>query len=241
MHRPPVVPRPAHPAARYCSPPGGFGFQPGQVPDDPELHADLSRPAAQAKLVSNEFGCPPAWVFALYCAHEWRGLGQEGPLNSYNGFPPAQRSRALAWLKREYAAGRRVRPTICDACGQTEGLVEAHSEDYSEPFGDQTGAYGFCLTCHMMLHCRARAPEAWLTYKAAIAAGVTFEPFYTRNFPRVLVLYVHRSATPRLTRREPPQRLVLDEIEASQDAHRGHAPPLPTGRVGGLQGGLQKG
>jgi len=90
--------------------------------------------------------------------------------------------RALRWLKAEYAAGRRQRPTVCDACGQTEGILEAHSEDYSEPFGVHIGQFGFCFRCHMILHNRLRAPEAWARYKAEIAGGVVFKPFLVRNW-----------------------------------------------------------
>jgi hypothetical protein len=43
------------------------------------------------------------------------------------------------WLEREYAAGRRARPIMCDACGQADGPIDAHSEDYSAPFGDHIG------------------------------------------------------------------------------------------------------
>ncbi|TPW00438.1 MAG: hypothetical protein USCAAHI_00115 [Beijerinckiaceae bacterium] len=44
-------------------------------------------------------------------------------MNSYNNFSPAQRMRALRWLRAEYAAGRRHPPLVCDACGQTEGVI----------------------------------------------------------------------------------------------------------------------
>jgi hypothetical protein len=57
-----------------------------------------------------------------------------------------------------------------------------HSEDYSQPFDDHIGAFGFCYRCHMMLHSRQRAPEAWTRYKAEIAAGVTFQPFMVQNW-----------------------------------------------------------
>ncbi len=103
-------------------------------------------------------------------------------MNQYNGFSPRQRARALHWLNRQYAAGRRQRPTKCDLCGQTEGLIEAHSEDYSEPFGAHIGAAAVCYRCHMALHCRHKAPEAWARYQADIAAGVRFAPFLTRNW-----------------------------------------------------------
>jgi hypothetical protein len=103
-------------------------------------------------------------------------------MSDYNGFTGQQRTKALRWLNREYAAGRRVRPTVCDGCGQTAGIIEAHSEDYSEPFGDHIGRFGFCYRCHMMLHNRLNAPEAWERYKAAIVAGTRFQPFLTRNW-----------------------------------------------------------
>ena len=70
---------------------------------------------------------------------------------SYNGFSAAQRNRAGRWLNAEYAAGRRTRPTRCQACGTTEG-VRGHSEDYSEPFGPHIGAFGLCHRCHLALH-----------------------------------------------------------------------------------------
>jgi hypothetical protein len=92
-------------------------------------------------------------------------------MNPYNGFTSAERTRALNWLKGEYAAGRRRRPIVCDACGQTEGPIEAHSEDYSFPYGDHIGQYGVCYRCHMMIHCRFKNPGAWADYKAAVRDG----------------------------------------------------------------------
>jgi hypothetical protein len=49
--------------------------------------------------------------------------------------PATHPKKARRWLQGEYAAGRRARPTVCDACGQTEGEISAHSESYAEPFG----------------------------------------------------------------------------------------------------------
>ena len=62
-------------------------------------------------------------------------------MRSYNGFKPRQLMRVLVWLKQQYAAGLRRPPIACDACGQTKGIIERHSEDYSEPFGDHVDAY----------------------------------------------------------------------------------------------------
>jgi len=92
-------------------------------------------------------------------------------VNAYNGFPGAQRIRALKWLNAEYAARRRRRPTKCDACGQTAGIIQAHSEDYSEPFGPHIGEHGLCYVCHMMIHCRFRAPGIWERYRQRVRSG----------------------------------------------------------------------
>jgi hypothetical protein len=134
-------------------------------------------------------------------------------MNSYNGFSPRQRNRALRWLHKQYAAGRRTRPTQCDACGQTRGIVEHHSEDYSEPFGDHIAAFALCYRCHMMVHCRFRYPPAWRRYREAVAAGRTFEPIYARNFPE-FARQLRGQDIP-FTERAPPGRTVLDAIDES--------------------------
>lgn len=92
-------------------------------------------------------------------------------MNSYNGFAPAQRVKALKWLNGEYRAGRRTRPTSCEACGQTEGLFQAHSEDYSAPFGDHIGEHDLCYVCHMMIHCRFTANPVWEDYRTKVRSG----------------------------------------------------------------------
>jgi hypothetical protein len=105
--------------------------------------------------------------------------GEDGStllLKTYNGFDHDQRMKGFRWLQGEYAAGRRTKPIICDACGQTEQPITAHSEDYSEPFGDHIGQHGLCYRCHMMIHCRFKAPEAWETYKLHIRQGRILVP-----------------------------------------------------------------
>lgn len=76
---------------------------------------------------------------------------------------------------------RRGTPISCDACGQTEGYISGHSEDYSFPYGDHIGRFGVCYRCHMMIHCRFKNPEAWETYKAHLREGRVFAPI-GRNF-----------------------------------------------------------
>jgi DNA invertase Pin-like site-specific DNA recombinase len=50
----------------------------------------------------------------------------------------------------------------------------AHSEDYSEPFGDHIGRWSLCYWCHLLLHCRRRAPEAYLRYVLMLQGGERF-------------------------------------------------------------------
>ena len=104
-------------------------------------------------------------------------------LKTYNGFNHDQRMKGYRWLQGEYAAGRRARPTVCDACGQTEGPIDAHSESYAEPFGDHIGRYGLCYRCHMAIHTREKNPEAWTAYKRHVALGRIFHPI-GKNFRR---------------------------------------------------------
>jgi hypothetical protein len=134
-------------------------------------------------------------------------------VNSYNGFEPAERMRALRWLKGEVAAGRRHQPTVCEACGQTEGIVEAHSEDYSAPFGDHIGAYGFCYVCHMMIHCRFKAPDAWVSYISALRDGHRPLPSYSRAFGVIRGLLAGRYTLWSNTPNAPRERTVLDDID----------------------------
>jgi len=102
-------------------------------------------------------------------------------LKPYNGFDHGQRMKGYRWLQREYAAGRRARPTVCDACGQIEGPIEAHSESYAAPFGEHIGRFGLCYRCHMAIHTRFNNREAWEAYKHHVALGRIFHPI-GKNF-----------------------------------------------------------
>lgn len=137
-------------------------------------------------------------------------------MNSYNGFSGAQRMRGFNWLKGEIAARRRnARPTMCDACGQTAGHLEWHSEDYSEPFGPHIGAYGLCFVCHMMLHCRSKSPDKWQTYRQFVREGATYPPLTGRDWHTFRARYLVADTLPEpATWRDPPARHVLDEIDA---------------------------
>ena len=114
-------------------------------------------------------------------------------LKTYNGFDHDQRMKGYRWLQGEYAAGRRARPTVCDACGQTEGRSTRTREDYSEPFGDHIGRYGLCYRCHMAIHTRFNNPEAWTAYKIHVALGRIFHPI-GKSFRRFAAETLERKA-----------------------------------------------
>lgn len=105
-------------------------------------------------------------------------------MKSYNGFDSAQRNKAQRWLNTQWAAGKFARPSRCCACGQTEGVIDAHAEDYSEPFRHgKTDQYPLCFICHMMVHCRFANRAAWDVYRRMVADGWRAPAFKSRNFP----------------------------------------------------------
>jgi hypothetical protein len=139
-------------------------------------------------------------------------------MNSYNGFSPAQRNRAQAWLRDQWARGLRPRPSVCCACGQDQGVIDAHAEDYSEPFGDHTDSYPLCYRCHMMVHCRFRNRRAWDRYRGHIRAGLRFAPLYHRNFGQISAQLA--GAIAQFSRHPPPTKCPLDEIHEASPARR---------------------
>jgi hypothetical protein len=131
-------------------------------------------------------------------------------MNSYNGFTPAQRNRAQTWLRDQWARGLRPRPSVCCACGQDQGVIDAHAEDYSEPFGDQTDRYPLCYRCHMMVYCRFWNQEAWSKYRAGVREGKRFAALQHRAFGQIKQQL--NGAAVAFTQHPPPAWCPLDEI-----------------------------
>jgi hypothetical protein len=122
-------------------------------------------------------------------------------MNYYNGFSPTTRNRAQRWLNTALLDGRIVRRTVCDLCGQTRGQIDAHAEDYSEPFGPHIAEFWLCYRCHMMLHCRHRSPEAWTLYLGHVRTGI-FPPCFGRDFGAIKTM---------LMSSWPPKQLAAPE------------------------------
>jgi hypothetical protein len=70
---------------------------------------------------------------------------------------------------------------MCEACGETRGHLDYHTEDYSKPFGSHIYQYQLCFRCHMMVHSRFRMPEAWARYIDQLEAGAVYEPLWSRK------------------------------------------------------------
>ena len=105
-------------------------------------------------------------------------------MKHYNGFTPQQREKSLVWQKAQILNGRYPAASQCCACGQTEGVIDYHQEDYSEPYGDHIFKYQLCYICHMMVHCRFSAPRAWTLYRQYIEKGGRLKPFKKRDYQK---------------------------------------------------------
>jgi hypothetical protein len=137
----------------------------------------------------------------------------------YNGFSGEQRARAQSWLNAQWRSGAIARPLDCCACGQAAQPIDAHAEDYSEPFRkDVTDGFHLCFICHMMVHCRHRSQEAWRLYRHMVESGGRAIPVGGRHFPAFQQKFLTGKITPGLFEWfDPPERQALREIELSQD------------------------
>jgi hypothetical protein len=140
-------------------------------------------------------------------------------LKSYNGFNGEQRARAQSWLNAQWRSGALARPVACVACGQIAQPIDAHAEDYSEPFRKGvTDAFHVCFICHMMVHSRHRNQEAWPIYRDMVESGGRAIPVGGRHFPAFRQKFLTGKITPALFDWfDPPERHALREIELSQD------------------------
>ena len=106
-------------------------------------------------------------------------------MKGYNGFTATQRYDANKWLKEQQSKGLRVLyPDKCDVCGQTEGILLFHSEDYSEPYGEHIGQFSLCYCCHSMIHSRFHNPIAWNKYINLIEKGRRYSPFIKKDWKK---------------------------------------------------------
>jgi hypothetical protein len=131
-------------------------------------------------------------------------------LSSYNGHSGAKREQVQAWLNKQWNAGALPRPSCCAACGQVEGIIDAHLENYDEP----TSYVEACVTCHLVLHCRFRYVTAFAAYVDRVGSGWQAPPLHTRrNALGVLAQGILRCVYPDgVQRAEAPGRTFLDDL-----------------------------
>lgn len=99
----------------------------------------------------------------------------------YNGYTPNERGKVGRWQNKQYAAGY-PRPAECDSCGQSQGLLFHHCEDYGEPYGAHIWQFPLCYRCHIMLHCRFFAGDAFEEYVKLVEKGYQFSAMHTMDF-----------------------------------------------------------
>lgn len=98
-------------------------------------------------------------------------------LSDYNGFTGKQREASLRRVHKLWNSGAVPRPEKCDACGQTEGAIHGHSEDYSNDHVHIPA----CITCHLLLHMRFQMPRVWDEYREKVRLGYQGIPLEQRS------------------------------------------------------------
>ena len=85
---------------------------------------------------------------------------------------------SLKLTKAAIASGEIPKPHKCNRCGQTQGIIDYHNEDYSHPtkFLEQ-----LCFVCHMIHHSERRNPVGRKNYFAYVAFGYQHPPTFNRN------------------------------------------------------------
>ena len=95
----------------------------------------------------------------------------------YNGFKGDLRDKSGQFVDLLIRDGYLPAPTKCFMCGQTEGRIVYHLEDYTNVLDV---SMPMCFHCHMVLHCCRRGTndyrseerkEYWEMYKQACANG----------------------------------------------------------------------
>lgn len=98
-------------------------------------------------------------------------------LSNYNGWTGRQREASLRRVHKLWDSGAVPKPTTCLACGQTQGAIHGHSEDYS----NDDVHIPICITCHLILHTRFQQPALWDLYRTAVRHGFRGVPLEQSN------------------------------------------------------------
>ena len=70
-------------------------------------------------------------------------------MKRFKNWSAAERRKSGEKTYEAIQKGKIPKPSKCNRCGQTEGIIDYHNHDYSHPtkFLEQ-----MCVRCHMMYH-----------------------------------------------------------------------------------------
>lgn len=146
----------------------------------------------------------------------------------YNGFCPEEREACGRWRRALLRTGE-LRPyAACVICGVVGGIIDAHREDYSQPFRLEDDIPA-CYRCHMLIHVRLSFPDAWDRYRDEIRSGLRYEPLVTRDYGAFGAQTISRTTAVARTQHATPPRLWLDDIHEGRLCPAGRSPGHTSG------------
>lgn len=120
-------------------------------------------------------------------------------MNNYKKWTGEERKKSLVLFNKAVKMGLIPRPTKCRICGQTEGILQTHNEDYDATLNyipkmidgtatEEEKAAVFkalvpiCWRCHMMHH--SRWISAWRVekYFKEVKSGKMYPPVFNHDF-----------------------------------------------------------
>ena len=109
-------------------------------------------------------------------------------MTNYKGWTAEERQDSLKLTKQAIKSGSIPKPCKCNRCGQDEGIIDYHNEDYSHPtkYLEQ-----LCFVCHLIHHSERRNPIGRRNYFAAVAFGYRAAPAYTRSLGIIAQILSH--------------------------------------------------
>ena len=102
-------------------------------------------------------------------------------MKNYKIWSEKERRQSLIKTKAAIATGAipKAEELGCEWCGQKEGIIDYHNENYSHP---TKYLKALCWRCHMIHHSMYRNPEAFKKYFQRVAEGEQDPPVYKRDF-----------------------------------------------------------
>ena len=123
-------------------------------------------------------------------------------MQSYKGWSPEFRKKSLRYTKRAKKLGWIPYPKKCQRCGQTEGILHTHNENYDVTYYTLHDVFNrfpisitpeeikkltdvleqICWRCHMMHHSKRRNAQGVKRYFEEIAAGKKYPAVHRHDF-----------------------------------------------------------